>query len=174
MYVMDKPSKWEEYLHLVEFSYNNHFQASTKLSPFEILYGQKYNTPITWSGSVERLMLGLDMLKDMELTVKKVQHNLKVAQEQQKSYANFKRTPREFQIGDHVYVKVKPRKSSLKLGNCTKLAPIYCGPFEVLARVGPIAYQLALPVSIKVHNDFHVSLLKIYVRDDTHVTLIGM
>ena len=70
MYVMDKPSKWEEYLHLVEFSYHKHFQASTKLSPFEILYGRKYNTPITWSGSVDKLMLGPDMLKDMELTVK--------------------------------------------------------------------------------------------------------
>jgi hypothetical protein len=114
-------------------------------------------------------MLGPDMLKDMELTVKQVQHNLKVAQDRHKSYADLKRTPREFQVGDHVYVKVKPRKSSLKLGNCTKLAPRYCGPFEVLARVGPIAYQLALPASIKVHNVFHVSLLKKYVCDATHV-----
>ena len=70
MYVMDQPSKWEEYLHLVEFSYNNNYQASTKMSPFEILYGRKCNTPISWSNHVDRLMIGPEMLKDMELTVK--------------------------------------------------------------------------------------------------------
>ena len=60
MYVRYHLKKWEEYLHLVEFAYNNHYQASTKLSPFEILYGRKCNTPISWSNPVDRLMLGLD------------------------------------------------------------------------------------------------------------------
>ena len=150
MYVMNQPKKWEEYLHLVEFAYNNHFQASAKLSPFEILYGRKCNTPISWSSPVDRIMLGPEMLKDMELTVKQVQHNLKVAQDRQKSYADLKRTLREFEVGDHVYVKVKPRKSSLRLGSCFKLSPRYCGPFEILARIGPVAYQLALPADIRV------------------------
>ena len=72
-------------------------------------------------------------------------------------------------MGNHVYVKVKPRKSSLRLGSCFKLSPRYCGPFEILARIGPVAYQLALPATIKVHNVFHVSLLKKYVHDATHV-----
>ena len=63
MYVMDQPSKWEDYLHLVEFSYNNHYQASAKLSPFEILYGRKCNTPISWSNPVYRVMLGPELLK---------------------------------------------------------------------------------------------------------------
>jgi len=80
-----------------------------------------------------------------------------------------KRTSREFEIGDHVYVKVKPQKTSLSLGKYINLDPRYCGPFEVLARVGPVAYQLALPAAIKVHNVFHVSLLKNYVHDATHV-----
>ena len=70
MYVRDYPKKWEDYLHLVEFAYNNHYQASPKLSPFEILYGRKCNTPITWSNPVDRLMLGRDMLNELELTVK--------------------------------------------------------------------------------------------------------
>ena len=61
--VRDYPKKWEDYLHLVEFSYNNHYQDSAKLSPFEILYGRKCNTPISWSNLVDRLMLGLDLLK---------------------------------------------------------------------------------------------------------------
>ena len=63
MYVRDHPKKWEEYMHLVEFAYNNHYKASTKLSPFEILYGRKYNTPIPWSNPVDILMLEPDLLK---------------------------------------------------------------------------------------------------------------
>ena len=70
MYVMDKPGKWEDYLHLVEFAYNNHFQVSVGMSLFEIMYGWKCNTPISWRSLIDRLMLGLELLKDMELTVK--------------------------------------------------------------------------------------------------------
>ena len=81
MYVREQPSKREEYLHLVEFAYNNHYQASTKYSPFEILYGRKCNTPISWSNPVDRLVLGLELLKEMELVVKQVQGNLKVEQD---------------------------------------------------------------------------------------------
>jgi hypothetical protein len=169
MYVMNRPNKWEEYLHLVEFTYNNHYQASTKLSPFEIIYGRKCNTPVSWSNPVNRLMIGPEMLKEMELTVKHVQQNLKVAQDRQKSYADSKRTPREFNIGDHVYIRVNPKNSSLRLGRYTKLSPRYCGPFEVLTRIGPVAYQLALPATVKVHDVFHVSLLKKYIHDPTHI-----
>ena len=63
MYVREYPKKWEDYLHLVEFAYNNHYQASKNISPFEILYGRKFNSPITWSNPVDRFMLGPDMLK---------------------------------------------------------------------------------------------------------------
>ena len=75
---------------------------------------------------------------------------------------------REFSVGDHVYLRVRPRKSSLKLGICSKLSPIYCGPFEVLERIGPIAYRLAFPASTRAHNVFHVSLPKKYVHDPTN------
>lgn len=71
-YVMQQPSKWEEYLHLVEFSYNNNCHTSTQMSPFEVLYGCKSITPSNWGGSKDKLMLGLDMLKEMEEMVKKV------------------------------------------------------------------------------------------------------
>ena len=105
----------------------------------------------------------------MELTIKQVQQNLKASQDKQKSYADLKRTPREFQVGEHVYIKVKPKKSSLILEKYSKLEPRYCGPFEFLAKVGTVAYQLTLPLNIKVHNVFHVSILKIYVHDVSHV-----
>ena len=89
MYVRDYPKKWEDYLHLVEFAYNNHYRASAKLSPFEILYGRKCNTPITWSNLVNGLMLRHDLLK-LELTVKHVKINLKNPRDTQKIHADLK------------------------------------------------------------------------------------
>ena len=84
MYVKEQPGKWEDYLHLVEFAYNNHYQASARYSPFEILHVRKHNTPISWTNPVDRLVLGPESLKEMELIVKQVQGNLKVAQDRQK------------------------------------------------------------------------------------------
>jgi hypothetical protein len=169
MHVMHQPKKWEDYLPLVEFAYNNGYQESLKMSPFEVLYGRPCNTPVSWSNPVNIITIGPDMLKEMEQQVIQIKQNLKVAQNRQKSYADRKRTPREFKTGDHVYLRVRPRKSSLRMGACAKLAPRYCGPFEVLDRVGPVAYRLALPPTVKAHNVFHVSLLKKYVHDSNHI-----
>ena len=105
----------------------------------------------------------------MENMVRKVQQNLKEAQDRQKNYADQKRRHLEFQVGDHVYLKVKAWKSPLKLGNCAKFAPKFCGPFKILARIGPIAYQFALPANMRIHNVFHISLLKKYIHDPTHM-----
>ena len=76
---------------------------------------------------------------------------------------------REFSIGDHVYLRVRAKKSSLKLGSCAKLSLRYCGLFEVLERIGPVAYRIAFPASTRDHNVLHVSFLKKYVHDPNHV-----
>ena len=94
---------------------------------------------------------------------------MKAAQDRHKIYADSNITHKEFKVGDHVFLKVKTNKSSLKLGSCAKLAARFCGPFEILERIGPIAYMLALPESMNVHNVFHVSLLKRYVPSANHV-----
>ena len=94
---------------------------------------------------------------------------MKVARDQQKSQEELKRTPKDFQVGEHVFIKVRPKKSSLRLGSCAKLAPCYCGPFKILSRIGQVSYQLALPPNLKVHNVFHIFVLKKYVHDATHV-----
>ena len=154
MYVMDNPYKWEDYLHLVDFAYNNGYQASLRMIPFESLYGMKCDTLVSWDNSKDRVVLGPELLKDMEDQVVKIKQNLKVAQDK---------------VGEHVLLKVNPKKRSLKLSSCTKMAPRFYGPFEIMDIIGPIAYMLALPASINVHNVFHVSLLKKYVDDPNHV-----
>ena len=114
-------------------------------------------------------MLGPELLKELELTMKQVQTNFKTAQHRQKSHSNLKRTLKEFQVGEHVFVKVKPRKSSFKLGSCAKLASRYYGPFKILTKMEPMAYQLPFPPNLRIHNFFHVSILKKYVHAATHV-----
>eukprot|EP00253_Pinus_taeda_P016605 PITA_16605 len=168
-YVMQQPTRWEDYLHLVEFAHNNSYHTSTQMSPFEVMYGRKCRTPTSWGGPDDKLSLGPEMLKEMEDMVKRVRVNLKAAQDRQKNFADQKRRFKEFQIGDHVYIRIQAKRSTLQWSGCAKLAPRYCGPFQILARVGPVAYQLALPSHIRVHNVFHVSVLKKYVYDPKHV-----
>jgi hypothetical protein len=169
MYVMDKPSKWEDYLHLVEFAYNNGYQASLKMSPFEALYGRRCNTLVSWDNPADRIVVEPELLKEMEDQMLKIKQNLKVAQDRQKSYADKNKIHKEFKVGDHVFLKVKANRSSLKLGSCAKLASRFFGPFEILERIGRVSYMITLLASMSVHNVFHVSLLKKYIPDANHV-----
>jgi hypothetical protein len=99
----------------------------------------------------------------------KIKHNLKESQDIPKVYAYNNRIEREFKVGEHVILKVNPKKNSLDLGSYTKLATRFCGPFEILDRIGPVAYMIAMPFSMNGNNVFHVSLLKKYVHDPNHV-----
>eukprot|EP00253_Pinus_taeda_P003352 PITA_03352 len=133
------------------------------------MYGQKCRTPSSWGGPEDRLSLGPQMLKEMEDMVKRVRVNLKAAQDRKKNFADRKRRFKEYQVVDHVYIQIQAKRSTLQWSGCAKMAPRYCGPFQVLARIGLVAYQLALLSHIQVHNVFHVSVLKKYVYDPKHV-----
>jgi hypothetical protein len=139
------------------------------MSPFEALYGINCNTPVSWDNPTDRAMVGSKFLKEMEEKMLKIKQNLKASQDKHKIYVDKNRTNKEFKVGDHVFLKVKANKSSLKLGNYSKLAARYCGPFEILERIGPVVYMLALPTSMSIHNVSHVSLLKKYIPDANHV-----
>jgi hypothetical protein len=99
----------------------------------------------------------------MEQQVVRIKHNLKISQDRKKSYGDKNRTPTKFKVGYHVYLQIKPRRSSLSMGDCAKLAPRFCGPFKIMDGVGLVAYRLTLPPTVKEHNVFHVSLLKKYM-----------
>jgi hypothetical protein len=105
----------------------------------------------------------------MEDQMAKIKQKLKVAQDRKKSYVDRNKVFRDFKVGEHVFLKVKANRSLLRLGSCLKLATRYCGPFEILEKIRPIAYMLDLPVSMRVHNVFHVSLLNKYVPDPNHI-----
>jgi hypothetical protein len=153
--------QWDECLPLAEFSYNNSYQESIKMAPFEALYGRRCRTPLNWSEPGERWFFGVDLVKQTEEKVRQIQNNLKVAQSRQKSYADKRRRPLVFQVGDYVYLKVSPMKGVNRFGVKGKLAPRYIGPFQIVERCGQVAYKLKLPEQLSaVHNVFHVSQLK--------------
>jgi hypothetical protein len=169
MYVMDQPSKWEDYIHLFEFAYNNGYHASLKMSPFEALYGMKCKTPVSCDNPIGIVVIGMDLLKEMEEQMIKIRYNLKSSLDRKKSYVEKNKTFRYFKVGEHVFVKVNEKRSSLRLGSFPNLVVRYCGPFEILEKIGPVAYMLSFLASMRVHNVFHVSLLKKYVPDPNHI-----
>jgi hypothetical protein len=105
MYVMDKPSKWEDYLHLVEFSYENGYQVSLDMNPFEELSGRRCNTLVRWDNPTYYVVVGPKLLKEMEEKIIRIKNNLKFSQDNQKIYVGKGRTHREFKMGDHVFLK---------------------------------------------------------------------
>jgi RNA recognition motif-containing protein len=116
-------------LSLAEFSYNNSYQESIKMAPFEALYGRRCRTPLNWSEPEERWFYGVDLVKKTEEKVRQIQNNLKVAQSQQKSYANKGRRPLMFKVRDYVHLKVSPMKGVTRFGVKGKLTPCYIGLF---------------------------------------------
>jgi hypothetical protein len=101
--------------------------------------------------------------------MEKIKKNLKASQARQNFYPDNNRVFRYFKVGEHVFLKVKEKTSSLRLGSFPKLSIRYCGPFEILEKIGPVAYMITFPASMRVHNVFHVSLLKKYVPDPNHI-----
>jgi hypothetical protein len=110
------------------------------MAPFEALYGRRCRTPLNWSQIGERRVYGPDLVSEAEEKIRIIQANLKMAQFRQKSYADVRRRPLQFQIGDFVYLRVSPTRGVQRFGVKGKLAPRYVGPFEVLEVCGPVAY----------------------------------
>jgi hypothetical protein len=124
---------------------------------------------VSWDNPADRIALGLDFLKDMEDQMVKIKKNLKASQYRKMRYAYKNMTTREFKVGEHMILKVNPKKSSLKLGSYTKLAAKLCGSIEIFDRIGLVTYMIALSASMNMHNVFHVSFLKKHVHDPNHV-----
>ncbi|GJS16177.1 putative reverse transcriptase domain-containing protein [Tanacetum coccineum] len=144
--VLDFGGSWDVHLLLVKFSYNNSYHSSVRCAPFEALYGRKCRSPIMWA---------------------EIKDRLKVACDRQKSYADKRRKPLEFSVGDYVLLKVSPWKGVVHFGKKGKLAPRFVGPFEIIKKVGPVAYRLDLPEELNGVLKVHVSNLKKCLADPT-------
>nr|GEX69808.1 putative reverse transcriptase domain-containing protein [Tanacetum cinerariifolium] len=165
--VIDFRNGWVKHLPLVEFSYNNSYHASIKAAPFEALYGRKCRSPVCWAEVVQVQLTGLEMVQETTEMVIQIKQRMQAARDRQKSYANLKRKPMEFQAEDWVMPKVSPWKWVVHFGKREKLNPRYVRPFKVLERVGDVAYKLELPQELsRVHNTFHVSNLKKCYSDE--------
>jgi hypothetical protein len=152
---------WDKCLPYVKFSYNNSYQESIKMAPFEFLYGKKCRTPLFWNEPGENQVFSPDILREAERQVQMVRENLKLAQSRQKSYADNRRRELRFQVGDYVYLKVSPMRGLRHFKIRGKLAPRYVGSFKILEQRGEVAYQFELPPQLSdVHNVFHVSQLR--------------
>ena len=166
---MREQAKWTCYLYLVEFAYNASHQRTIGMSPFKALYGQECLTPLKWTDPMIKVQASQEMLDEMQQQTNLIQFEIKATQDRQKLYADLRRSDRSFEVGDMAFLRVKPKCSSLSLGKYKKLSARYCGPYLITKKLLEQAYELQLPSHIKVHNVFHVNLLKRYVTDESHI-----
>ncbi|KAL5572458.1 hypothetical protein UlMin_022055 [Ulmus minor] len=165
--IVDRLTKSAHFLPIkITYSY----QATIGMAPYEALYRRKCRSPVHWFETRESQIAAPDFIESTTEAIKLIRERMKTAQDRQKSYADKRRRPLEFHVRDSVFLKITPMKGVMRFGKRGKLSPRYIGPFEILERVGKVAYRLALPPDLSlVHNVFHVSMLKKYIPDPTHV-----
>ncbi|WVZ97649.1 hypothetical protein U9M48_043165 [Paspalum notatum var. saurae] len=163
---------WEDNLSYAEFSYNNSYQASIEMSPFQALYGRQCRTPLMWEEAGERQFFGLAMFEEAAENVARVRENLRIAQSLQKSYVDKRMRELTFEAGEFVYLKVSPLCGTKRFHTRGKLAPRYIGPYRIKKKIGDLAYEIELPEHLSgVHQVFHVSQLRKCLRlPDTQIS----
>jgi hypothetical protein len=136
------------------------------MPPYEALYGRKCQSPLYWDNIGERQTLGPELIQDTREKVRVIKEHMSAAQSRQKSYADKRRRPFEFEVGDHVFLKVSPIRGVMRFGKKGKLSPRFIGPFKITQKVGKLAYRIALPPDlIGTHDVFHVSMLRKYIAN---------
>ncbi|KAL0367281.1 UNVERIFIED_CONTAM: hypothetical protein Sradi_3618200 [Sesamum radiatum] len=175
---LDFGGSWKRHLPLIEFAYNNSYQSTIQMAPYEALYGRKCRSPLHWDlddhkqsrGDNREKMLQPELVQEAIDKVHLIRQRIQTAQARQKSYADNRRRDLEFSVGDRVFLKVSPRKGITRFGKRNKLKPRYIGPFEIIKRIGEVAYKLNLPSNTsRIHDVFHISHLKKYYPDPSHI-----
>ncbi|KAA0037385.1 ty3-gypsy retrotransposon protein [Cucumis melo var. makuwa] len=160
---------WDSHLHLMEFAYKNSYQATIGMAPFEALYDKCCRSSVCWGEVGEQRLMGPELVQSINEVIQKIRSRMQTAQSRQKSYADVRRKDLEFDVGDKVFLKVAPMRGVLRFEKKGKPSPRFVEPFEILERIGPVAYRLALPPTLStVHDVFHVSMLRKYVPNPSH------
>ncbi|KAI3819397.1 hypothetical protein L1987_13228 [Smallanthus sonchifolius] len=143
------------------------------MPPYEMLYGRRCRTPVCWGEIGQKELGSLEVIKETSERFDQIKARMKAAQDRQKSYADRRRRPIEFDVGDIVMLKVSPWKGIIRFRKRGKLSSRFVGPFRIMARVGEVAYRLELPDELSgIHPTFHVSHLRKCLADESvHVPL---
>ncbi|KAI3794915.1 hypothetical protein L1987_37556 [Smallanthus sonchifolius] len=158
--IIDFGGSWDSHLPLAEFSYNNSHHTTIGMPPYEMLNGRRCRTPICWGEIGQKELGSLEVVRETSERFDQIKARMKAAQDRQKSYADKRRRPIEFDVGDRVMLKVSPWKGIIRFRKRGKLSPRFVGPFRIMARVGEVAYRLELPDELSgIHPTFHVSHL---------------
>ncbi|XP_017428774.2 uncharacterized protein LOC108336835 [Vigna angularis] len=140
------------------------------MAPYEALYGRRCQTPLCWYQDGESVLIGPELLQQTSNKVKLIRERMKASQSRKKSYADQRRRPLEFAVGNHVFLRVTSTTGVGRALRSRKLSPKFIGPYQILRRIGPVAYEIVLPPQLaNLHSVFHVSQLRKYVPDPSHI-----
>ncbi|XP_070003511.1 uncharacterized protein [Nicotiana sylvestris] len=140
------------------------------MAPYEALYGRRCRFPVGWFEPAYVTLIGPEFVCEALEKVQLIRERLKAAQSHQKFYSDKRHRELEFMVGDKVFLKVLPMKGVMRFGKKGKLSPRFIGPYEILEKKGNVAYRLALPIELSfVHPVFHVSMLRKYIHDESHI-----
>ena len=156
--MLDFKGSWFQYLPLIEFTYNNSYQVTIGLPPYEVLYRCKYQSPLYWDNVGERQTLGPKLIQDIHDKVLFIKERMSAVQSQHKCYAKNRRWLLEFEVEDRVFFKISLIRRVVQFRKKEKLNPQFIGRFEITQRLWRLAYKVTLPPNlVGTHEVFHVS-----------------
>lgn len=169
-FTSEKQHLWVQWLPMAEWWYNTNYHATTKMTPYEAVYGQLPPSPTSYLKGCSKVQAVDQLLQHRATMLAHLRENLHQAQNRMKQQVDQHRSEREFQEGDQVFLRLQSYKqTSLKDKGCQKLSPKFYGPYQVLQRIGEVAYKLALPPTAKIHQVFHVSCLKKVIGNNCRI-----
>ncbi|KAI3776204.1 hypothetical protein L1987_45976 [Smallanthus sonchifolius] len=171
--IIDFGGSWDSHLPLAEFSNNNSHHTTIGMPPYEMLYGRRCRTPVCWGEIGQKELGSLEVVRETSERFDQIKARMKAAQDRQKSYADKRRRPIKFDVGDRVMLKVSPWKGIMRFRKRGKLSSRFVGPYRIMERIGEVAYRLELSDELSgIHPTFHVSHLRKCLADEpAHVPL---